>query len=234
MDKMENLDPEEINKFNQMASTWWDPNGDFKALHDINPCRLDYILSRVSEPLSTILDVGCGGGILTESLQAHTEKIVGIDAAPKPLKVAQLHALDQDLEIDYQLTTVETLSDDYQNYFNVVTCMELLEHVTDFHSTVRACADLTKPGGNLFFSTINRNPISFLKLIVGAEEILKVLPRGTHEYQKFIKPSELAKAIREANLELLDLSGISYNPFTRKTRIDKNVSANYIVHARKN
>ena len=179
------------------------------------------------------MDVGCGGGILTESLEAHTDEIIGIDAAPKPLKVAQLHAIDQGLEIDYRLSTVETLSKEYRNHFDVLTCMELLEHVTDFNSTVSACADLTRPGGHLFFSTINRNPISFLKLIVGAEEILKILPRGTHEYQKFIKPSELANALRIANLKLLDISGISYNPFTRKTRIDKNVSANYIVHARK-
>ena len=234
MKEMENLDPDEIRKFNEMASTWWDPNGDFKALHDINPSRLDYILCRISKPLSAILDVGCGGGILTESLEAHTNEIMGIDAAPKPLKVAQLHAIDKGLKIDYRLSTVETLSKEYQNHFDVLTCMELLEHVKDFHSTVQACGDLTKPGGNLFFSTINRNPISFIKLIVGAEEILKILPRGTHEYQKFIKPSELALALRKANLELLDLSGISYNPFTRKTRIDKNVSANYIVHARKN
>ena len=234
MKEMENLDPDEIRKFNEMASTWWDPNGNFKALHDINPSRLDYILCRISKPLSAILDVGCGGGILTESLEAHTNEIMGIDAAPKPLKVAQLHAIDKGLKIDYRLSTVETLSKEYQNHFDVLTCMELLEHVTDFHSTVQACGDLTKPGGNLFFSTINRNPISFIKLIVGAEEILKILPRGTHEYQKFIKPSELALALRKANLELLDLSGISYNPFTRKTRIDKNVSANYIVHARKN
>ena len=234
MKEIENLDPDEIRKFNEMASTWWDPNGDFKALHDINPSRLDYILCRISKPLSAILDVGCGGGILTESLEAHTNEIMGIDAAPKPLKVAQLHAIDKGLKIDYRLGTVETLSKEYQNHFDVLTCMELLEHVTDFHSTVQACGDLTKPGGNLFFSTINRNPISFIKLIVGAEEILKILPRGTHEYQKFIKPSELALALRKANLELLDLSGISYNPFTRKTQIDKNVSANYIVHARKN
>ena len=234
MKEIENLDPDEIRKFNEMASTWWDPNGDFKALHDINPSRLDYILCRISKPLSAILDVGCGGGILTESFEAHTNEIMGIDAAPKPLKVAQLHAIDKGLKIDYRLSTVETLSKEYQNHFDVLTCMELLEHVTDFHSTVQACGDLTKPGGNLFFSTINRNPISFIKLIVGAEEILKILPRGTHEYQKFIKPSELALALRKANLELLDLSGISYNPFTRKTRIDKNVSANYIVHARKN
>ena len=234
MKEIENLDPDEIRKFNEMASTWWDPNGNFKALHDINPSRLDYILCRISKPLSAILDVGCGGGILTESLEAHTNEIMGIDAAPKPLKVAQLHAIDKGLKIDYRLSTVETLSKEYQNHFDVLTCMELLEHVTDFHSTVQACGDLTKPGGNLFFSTINRNPISFIKLIVGAEEILKILPRGTHEYQKFIKPSELALALRKANLELLDLSGISYNPFTRKTRIDKNVSANYIVHARKN
>ena len=159
---------------------------------------------------------------------------MGIDAAPKPLRVAQLHAVDKALEIDYRLTTAEILSRDYQCHFDMVTCMELLEHITDFHSTVQACADLTRPGGNLFFSTINRTPISFFKLIVGAEEILKILPRGTHEYQKFIKPSELASSIRSADLELLDLSGISYNPFTRKTKIDKNVSANYVVHARKN
>ena len=234
MKEIENLDPDEIRKFNEMASTWWDPNGNFKALHDINPSRLDYILCRISKPLSAILDVGCGGGILTESLEAHTNEIMGIDAAPKPLKVAQLHAIDKGLKIDYRLSTVETLSKEYQNHFDVLTCMELLEHVTDFHSTVQACGDLTKPGGNLFFSTINRNPISFIKLIVGAEELLNILPRGTHEYQKFIKPSELALALRKANLELLDLSGISYNPFTRKTQIDKNVSANYIVHARKN
>ena len=198
-----------------MASTWWNPNGDFKALHDINPSRLDYILSRVR---TTSNGFGCRlwRGILTESLEAHTDEI--IESMPLPnLKVAQLHAIDQDLEIDYRLSTVETLSKEYRNHFDVLTCMELLEHVTDFNSTVSACADLTRPGGHLFFSTINRNPISFLKLIVGAEEILKILPRGTHEYQKFIKPSELANALRIANLKLLDISGI-YNPFTRKTR----------------
>ena len=166
MKEIENSDPDEIRKFNEMASTWWDPNGNFKALHDINPSRLDYILCRISKPLSAILDVGCGGGILTESLEAHTNEIMGIDAAPKPLKVAQLHAIDKGLKIDYRLSTVETLSKEYQNHFDVLTCMELLEHVTDFHSTVQACGDLTKPGGNLFFSTINRNPISFIKLIV--------------------------------------------------------------------
>ena len=233
MTEIENLDPDEIKKFNDMAATWWDPNGNFKALHDINPSRLDYIISRVNKPLSMVLDVGCGGGILTESLCDHSDKTIGIDAAPKPLKVAELHAIEQELQIDYRLTTVETLSQDHQNQFDLVTCMELLEHVTDFYSTVQACANLARPGANLFFSTINRNPISYLKLIVGAEEILNILPKGTHDYQKFIKPSELATSLRSAGLELIDLSGISYNPFTRKCKINSDIKSNYIIHAKK-
>ena len=180
-----------------------------------------------------VLDVGCGGGILTESLCDHSEKIIGIDAAPKPLKVAELHAIEQELQIDYRLTTVETLSQNHRNQFDLVTCMELLEHVTDFYSTVQACANLARPGADLFFSTINRNPMSFLKLIVGAEEILNILPKGTHDYQKFIKPSELAASLRRANLDLIDVSGISYNPFTRKCKINSGINSNYIVHAKK-
>ena len=233
MTEIENLDPDEIKKFNDMAATWCDPNGNFKALHDINPIRLDYIISRVNKPLSMVLDVGCGGGILTESLCDHSDKTIGIDAAPKPLKVAELHAIEQELQIDYRLTTVETLSQDHQNQFDLVTCMELLEHVTDFYSTVQACANLARPGADLFFSTINRNPISYLKLIVGAEEILNILPKGTHDYQKFIKPSELATSLRRAGLELIDLSGISYNPFTRKCKINSDIKSNYIIHAKK-
>ena len=229
----ENFDKEEIEKFNAMASRWWDTNGDFKALHDINPARVDYILQKSSVTQGSALDVGCGGGILTESLLKLSSTIIGIDAAPKPIKVAQLHAAESKLKIDYRQTTAEALSLELPGSFDVVTCMEMLEHVKDFYSTILACANLASPGADLFFSTINRNPFSFLKLIIGAEEILNILPKGTHHYSKFIKPSEVAAALRKADLELLDLSGISYNPFSRKCRINQNISTNYIVHARK-
>ncbi len=229
----ENFDQDEIAKFNDMAARWWDPHGDFKALHDINPTRVAYILERSEKTAKDILDVGCGGGILTESLYIYSKNTTGIDAAPKPLRVAQLHAQEQGLEINYCLETPESLSRKTDAHFDIITCMEMLEHVSDFYSTVQACANLARPGADLFFSTINRNPISFLKLIVGAEEILNILPKGTHDYQKFIKPSELAASLRNADLDLIDLSGISYNPFSRKCKINSNTKSNYIIHAKK-
>ena len=229
----QNFDQDEIDKFNDMAARWWDPHGAFKALHDINPARLSYISERSNNSASRILDVGCGGGILTESLCTHGKNISGIDAAPKPLKVAQLHAMEQGLKIDYTLSTAESLSEKKAAQFDIVTCMEMLEHVKDFYSTIRACAILARHGADLFFSKINRNPISFFKLIVAAENVLDLLPKGTHDYQKFIKPSELASALRASELDLIDLSGISYNPFTRVCYIGSNVRSNYIVHARK-
>ena len=233
MENKENFDQDEIDKFNNMAARWWDPHGDFKALHDINPARVTYILERSDKSAKEILDVGCGGGILTESLYYYSKTTMGIDAAPKPLKVAQLHALENGLEIDYCLETPESLCQKNKFQFDIISCMEMLEHVNDFYSTVQACANLARPGADLFFSTINRNPISFLKLIVGAEEILHILPKGTHDYQKFIKPSELVASLRIANLDLINLSGISYNPFTRKCKINSDVTSNYIIHAKK-
>ena len=232
---IKNLDPEEVKKFNDIAEKWWDLDGEFKPLHQINPLRLNFIKERTELKGKRILDIGCGGGILSEALSKAGADVIGIDASTQTIGVAKSHANSVNSKVTYLESTVEDfiLNND-KNSFDVITCLEMLEHVPSPSKIIESCSDLLKDNGDIFFSTINRNPIAFFKLIVGAEEILKILPRGTHEYQKFIKPSELAKAIREANLELLDLSGISYNPFTRKTRIDKNVLANYIVHARKN
>ena len=181
----QNFDQDEIDKFNDMAARWWDPHGAFKALHDVNPARLSYISERSNNSASRILDVGCGGGILTESLCTQGKNISGIDAAPKPLKVAQLHAMEQGLKIDYTLSTAESLSEKKAAQFDIVTCMEMLEHVPKPNSVVKACARLVKPGGRVFFSTINRNPKSYLFAILGAEYVLKLLPTGTHTFRKF-------------------------------------------------
>ena len=230
---MMNVDDKEVQKFNDISYSWWDPEGPFKPLHMLNPVRINFIKKNIDLENKSLIDVGCGGGILTESLCTQGKNISGIDAAPKPLKVAQLHAMEQGLKIDYTLSTAESLSEKEAAQFDIVTCMEMLEHVKDFYSTIRACAILARPGADLFFSTINRNPISFFQLIIGAENLLDLLPKGTHDYQKFIKPSELASALRASELDLIDLSGISYNPFTRACHIGSNVRSNYIVHARK-
>lgn len=229
----QNVDQDEIEKFDALAHRWWDPNGDFKPLHDINPSRLQYISERSELSAGPVVDIGCGGGILTESLAGLGAEVTGVDMAGKALSVARLHAMESGVEVNYTEGTAEELALSHPNHFVTVTCLEMLEHVTSYASTVAACAAVTRPGGNVFFSTINRNPKAYALLILGAEYILNLLPRGTHEYAKFIKPSELALAIRNAGLEVVDISGMSYNPLTRASKIGHNVDANYIVHARK-
>ena len=226
-----NVDLPEIEKFDALAHRWWDPNGDFKPLHDINPARLQYIRQRSDLNAGPTVDVGCGGGILSESLAQHCSETVGIDMAGKALGVAKLHALEAGVSIGYHESTAEELAAIRPGEFKTVTCMEMLEHVTAYADTVAACATLAQPGGDLFFSTINRNAKAYALLILGAEYVMNILPRGTHEYSKFIKPSELAQALRDAGLEVMNISGMQYNPFTRKCRITTDTSTNYLVHA---
>ncbi len=233
VDRSMSVDEQEIEKFDALAHRWWDPDGDFKPLHDINGARLTYISERCTLENSKVIDVGCGGGILTESLAQSGARVTGIDMAGKALSVAKLHALEAGLDIEYASSTAEAYAAAHPGEFQVVTCLEMLEHVADYPSSIEACARLTQPGGHLFFSTINRNPKAYALLVLGAEYVLKLLPRGTHEYQKFIKPSELARAIRDAGLELKDISGMTYNPFSRKAAIGRDTDANYIVHATK-
>src|SRR5262245_10352533 len=211
---MINVDPVELEKFSQLAHRWWDPGSEFKPLHDINPLRLDHIDSIAGLRGKRVLDVGCGGGILAEAMAARGARVTGIDLAEKPLKVAQLHLLETGLEVDYRLIAPEALASEAPSAFDTVTCMELLEHVPDPAATVRACAELTKNGGHVFFSTINRNLKSYALAVVGAEYVLKLLPRGTHDYAKFIKPSELAAMCRAAGLQVSGITGMIYNPLT--------------------
>ncbi len=230
---MINVDPLEIEKFSELAHRWWDPNAEFRPLHDINPLRLDYIDSLTPLRAKKVLDVGCGGGILAESMAARGGTVTGIDLAEKPLKVAQLHLLESGLEVDYRLVAPEALARDAAETFDIVTCMEMLEHVPDPGVTVTACAALLKPGGHAFFSTINRNLKSYLFAIVGAEYVLKLLPRGTHDYARFIKPSELARHLRTAGLHMGGIIGMTYNPLTRTYSLGNNTDVNYILHATK-
>ncbi len=228
-----NVDSEEIAKFNALAHRWWDPNGDFKALHDINPARLAYIMERTDLHAGPVVDIGCGGGILTEAMAANGADVTGVDMAGKALSVARLHALETNVEVNYVEGTAEEIARGLPAHFRTVTCLEMLEHVADYASTVQACADMAMPGADIFFSTINRNPKAYALLVLGAEYIMNILPKGTHEYSKFIKPSELCQAIRAAGLDVQDISGMVYNPFTRRCRINRDVNANYLVHARK-
>lgn len=228
-----NIDPEEIEKFNSLAHRWWDPDGDFKPLHDINPVRLAYIQARTDLSDGEVIDIGCGGGILTESMARFGATVTGADMAEKALGVARLHAHESSVEITYETATAEHMANTRPGCFNTVTCLEMLEHVSNYPATVQACADLAEAGGNLFFSTINRNPKAYLLLVLGAEYIMKILPRGTHDYAKFIRPSELCCAIRAAGLEVCEVNGLTYNPFTRNGSIGEDVDVNYLVHARK-
>ncbi len=223
-----NVDPAELEKFSQLAHRWWDPNSEFKPLHDINPLRLDYI-NRIT-PLSgkTVLDVGCGGGILSESMAGLGARVTGIDLGDKPLKVAKLHLLESGKHVDYRKIAVEELAGEQPGHYDVVTCMEMLEHVPDPASTVRACSQLAKPGGHVFFSTLNRNPKSYLLAVIGAEYLLNLLPRGTHDYARFIKPSELAQFCRNADLFVADITGMSYNPISKVYSLGKNTDVNYL------
>ncbi len=225
-----NADPAELAKFTALAQSWWDPKGPSKPLHDLNPSRLRYIESRVSLSHAQVLDVGCGGGILSEAMARAGAQVLGIDLSRAVLEVAELHALESKAAVDYRAVAAEELAQERPAAFDLVTCMEMLEHVPDPAASVGALAALTKPGGDIIVSTLNRNPLAFTVAIVGAEYITRVLPRGTHEYLKFIRPSELARWGREAGLELRDLRGIAYNPLTRSFRLSTNTSVNYLAH----
>ena len=229
-----NVDPGEIDKFAELASRWWDRNSEFKALHDINPLRANFIdcLSPVAG--KTLMDVGCGGGILAEAMAQRGADVTGIDMGEAPLGVARLHLVESGLQVSYEQDTAERMAERHPGAFDIVCCLEMLEHVPDPAAVVGACADLCRPGGSLYFSTINRNPKSYLFAIIGAEYILKLLPRGTHDYARLIKPSELALWIREAGLDLREMTGLRYNPLTRHYWLDDgDVSVNYMVRATK-
>ena len=228
-----NVDQSEIDKFSALAHRWWDPESEFKPLHAINPLRLSWIKSFVNLEGKRVLDIGCGGGILAESMAQSGADTCGIDLSEKALKVAELHALEVGAQLSYRSISAESLAIEEPDSYDVVTCMEMLEHVPDPASVVRACATLCKPGGTLFFSTLNRSPKSYLFAIVGAEYVLKLLPKGTHEYSKFIKPSELAAFIRQAKLELLGMKGLGYNPFTQVYALTDNLDVNYMIAVRK-
>ncbi len=226
---MINADPAELEKFGELAHRWWDPNSEFKPLHDINPLRLGWINGCASLRGKRVLDVGCGGGLLSESMAALGAEVTGIDLSDKPLGVARLHLLESGQKVDYRKISVEALAEELPEHFDVVTCMEMLEHVPNPSSTITACARLVKPGGQVFFSTLNRNPKSYLFAIVGAEYILKMLPKGTHDYAKFIKPSELCRWAKMGNLEPSELIGMSYNPITKEYSLGKDTSVNYLL-----
>ena len=228
-----NVDPQELEKFAALAHRWWDPGSEFKPLHDINPLRLDYIDELASLNGKRVLDVGCGGGILSESMARRGAQVTGIDLGEKALKVARLHQLESGVAVEYRLMAVEAMADEQPAGFDVVTCMEMLEHVPDPAAIIAACARLVRPGGHVFFSTLNRNPKSYLFAVIGAEYVLNLLPRGTHEYEKFIKPSELAAWCRHAGLEVSGMKGMRYNPLMKTYRLGEDVSVNYLVHASK-
>ena len=228
-EKSVNVDPLELEKFNQLAHRWWDPNSEFKPLHEINPLRLDYIDRFAGLPGKTVLDVGCGGGILSESMAERGADVTGIDLGDKPLKVAKLHLLETGKKVSYRKMAVEDLAREQPHHYDVITCMEMLEHVPSPASIVRSCAELAKPGGWVFFSTINRNPKSYLFAVIGAEYVLNLLPRGTHDYAKFIKPSELARMAREAGLNVEDIIGMTYNPITKVYALGQDSDVNYIM-----
>ncbi len=226
-----NVDPQEVAKFSDLAHRWWDPSSEFKPLHEINPLRLGWIDHLAPISARKVLDVGCGGGILAEAMAQRGGKVKGIDLSERALKVAALHQLESKVAVDYEKIPAEELAAREPGQYDIVTCMELLEHVPDPASTVAACAALARPGGHLFFSTINRNPKSYLFAIIGAEYILRMLPRGTHDYARFIKPSELAQFCRAAGLEIRDITGMTYNPITKVYALGPDSDVNYIVHA---
>ncbi len=225
---MTNADPLELEKFSQLAHRWWDISSEFKPLHEINPLRLEYINRIVPLSGKAVLDVGCGGGILSESMAGLGAQVTGIDLGDKALQVAKLHLLESGKQVDYRKIVVEDLAEETPGCFDVITCMEMLEHVPDPASTVRACAQLVKPGGHVFFSTINRNPKSYLFAVIGAEYLLNLLPRGTHDYAKFIKPSELAQFCRNAGLNVTEIIGMSYNPLSKIYSLGKDTDVNYL------
>ena len=226
---MENVDELEIKKFEALASRWWDPNSEFRPLHEINPLRVNFISQQINLAGKDVLDIGCGGGILAEAMVHHGANVTAIDLAEASLAVARLHQLESKLAIDYQNISAEALADKSEQQFDVITCLEMLEHVPDPSSIVEACFRMVKPGGLVFFSTINRNPKSYLFAIVGAEYVLNLLPKGTHEYSKFIRPSELATWSRNAGLQLQEQIGLAYNPISKKYSLHKNVDVNYLA-----
>jgi len=225
-----NVDPAEISKFNAAAPRWWDPDGDFRPLHDLNPARLDYIETRAGLAGRRVLDVGCGGGLLAEGMARRGARVTGIDLSPAALEVARLHALESGVTVEYREMAAEDLAEAERGAFDLVTCLEMLEHVPDPVRAVRSLAQLVRPGGHVICSTINRNPKAFALAIIGAEYLLRLLPAGTHQYARLIRPSELARWARDADLEMVDLAGLEYDPLTRKARVSTNTSVNYLVH----
>jgi 2-polyprenyl-6-hydroxyphenyl methylase/3-demethylubiquinone-9 3-methyltransferase len=230
---MTNADQAELDKFSQLAHRWWDPNSEFKPLHEINPLRLEWIDQLAGIAGKRVVDVGCGGGILAESMAERGAQVTGIDLSDKALKVARLHLLESGRQVEYRSIAAEAMAEERPDAYDVVTCMEMLEHVPDPASTVAACMRLAKPGGWVFFSTINRNPKSYLFAIVGAEYVLDLLPRGTHDWARFIKPSELAGYARQAGLETVEVMGMTYNPLTKVYRLERDTDVNYLIACRK-
>ena len=226
-----NADPVELQKFGDLAHRWWDPESEFRPLHEINPLRLGWIDSIATLSGKTVLDVGCGGGILSEGMATRGATVTGIDLGEKALNVARLHLHESGLVVDYRLVSAEAMAEAHPGEFDVVTCLEMLEHVPDPESIVAACARLVKPGGDVFFSTLNRNPKAYLLAIIGAEYLLRLLPRGTHDYARFIKPSELARQCRQAGLEFRSLTGMTYNPLTKHYALSRDTDVNYLLHA---
>ncbi len=231
---MINADQNELEKFSQLAHRWWDPNSDFKPLHDINPLRLEWIDGHCQLAGKRVLDVGCGGGLLSEGMCEKGAAVTGIDLSDRALSVARLHLLESGRQVDYRQISAEELAAEQGGSFDVVTCMEMLEHVPDPASTVAACAALVKPGGHLFFSTINRNPKAYLFAVIGAEYVLRMLPRGTHDYARFIKPSELSRWLRNVGVDPDELRGMTYNPLTKRYALGRDTDVNYLLHSVKN
>jgi 2-polyprenyl-6-hydroxyphenyl methylase/3-demethylubiquinone-9 3-methyltransferase len=231
---MLNADPAELDKFGDLAHRWWDPNSEFKPLHDINPLRLDWIDGTIGLPGKRVLDVGCGGGLLSEGMAVRGAEVTGIDLSEKPLGVARLHLLESGQKVDYRKISAEQMAEEMPGAFDAVTCLEMLEHVPDPASIVASCARLVKPGGQVFFSTINRNPKAYLFAVIGAEYLLQMLPRGTHDFAKFIKPSELTRWCKQSGLEPDELTGMTYNPLTRHYALGRDTDVNYLIRATRN
>lgn len=227
---MHNFDSQELAKFASLAAHWWDPMGDLKTLHQINPLRLGYIMEKVSFPGAKVIDIGCGGGLLTEAMAKEGAQVTGIDMNKSLIEVARLHQLESGTKVEYLQTSAESIAEKHSGQYDIVTCLEMLEHVPDPAAIVRACGKLAKPGGRLFFSTLNRNPKAYLFAILGAEYILKLLPKNTHDYEKFIRPSELSAWSRQSGISPQELKGISYNPLTQQFKLTNNISVNYLMY----